>query len=337
MAAPIYPIFLPLAGCPLRCVYCDQRSSSGQASRPEPEEVAGMLHEMLPARGEGEIAFYGGTFTMLPGGLREDYLSVAQTCLRAGRAAGIRVSTRPDALDEGVVDGLARCGVTTVEIGCQSFSPRVLAAAMRGHGPSEARGAVDRLRVRGLGVGLQLMPGLPGGDRAEAIASLETALALKPDFLRIYPTLVVRGTPLEGLFGGGQYRPWTVEEAVEVCADMALRCRRAGVPVIRLGLQGTPALSGGGVLVAGPYHPAFGQLVRSRLWRRALLRGAELTGSARVRVHPADLSDALGHRRDNRDVFLRRFAGGEIRADRNLSREHVAFAGRNYHFAELAH
>lgn len=286
--------------------------------------------------GEGEVAFYGGTFTLLPESTQRAYLERVHPFIRAGRTSGIRVSTRPDALGEGAVELLAALGVTTVEVGCQSFCTQVLDRSGRGHGPLEAEGAVFRLRQAGIGVGLQLMPGLPGADREEANFSLSRALGLEPDFLRIYPAVVLKDTALELLWRAGGYRPLPLETAVDWCAELFLRCRRAAVPVIRLGLQGTPDLDRGEGWVAGPYHPAFGQLVRSLLWRRALEKAAVQYGATAAEVHSADLADALGHRRENIVLLQRRFGSFAVIAGPTVSREHLAFGGQTFSLAELA-
>jgi histone acetyltransferase (RNA polymerase elongator complex component) len=314
----VYPVFLALAGCPHRCTFCRQEGIAPTAA-----ETARFLENALPDSGAGEIAFYGGSFTLLPLQDQTDYLEVAGRFVLAGRAGGIRISTRPDALGVASVTFLAERGVTTVEIGCQSFSSEVLFSCGRLHPPEETRGAVARLRGAKLKIGLQLMPGLPGGDRKEAVDSLEAALALAPDFLRIYPTAVFRGTSLEIDWRRGNYRPLDLEEAVDLCSELLWRCRRARVPVIRLGLQGTPALEED--LLAGPWHPAFGQLVRSRLWLRAVTAGLARTGSHDVRVHPSDIADALGHRRENLLRVRQHIGTFSLLPDPHVQRERIVF------------
>lgn len=284
---------------------------------------------MLPLRGQGEVAFYGGSFTSLDAGLQHDYLASVMPFLRAGRVGGIRVSTRPDACGKETVAGLRKFGVSTVELGCQSFSREVLDLTQRGHGPDAAEGAVTRLRNEGLRVGLQLMPGLPGGSFDEARYSLFRALELCPDFLRIYPTVVLEGTALEQAFRKGVYAPLSLEDAVELCAELFWHCHVSGVPVIRLGLQSTVDLDSGSAIVDGPYHPAFGQLVRSRLWRRALEAAVAESTVHQVRVAFADLSDVLGHRRANLDYLRRRFDALEIVADDHVSRQSFVLDGQN--------
>jgi histone acetyltransferase (RNA polymerase elongator complex component) len=216
---------------------------------------------------------------------------------------------------------LRKFGVTTVELGCQSFCSEVLLLARRGHGPAAVAGAVPMLREQEVKVGLQLMPGLPGSDRNEALFSLSCALDLAPDFLRIYPAVVLRGTGMEKAWRCGSYIPWSLEAAVECCADLLAVCLREKMPVIRVGLQGSVELEQGGALLAGPYHPAFGQLVRSRLWRRAVEGVFREQGPGEIRVHPADLGDALGHRRQNHAYLEQRYGRFAIVAHRELERE----------------
>jgi len=322
----LYPFFLPHAGCPHRCLFCRQEST-GEGGAPSPAEVAGQLDRLLPPSGDGEVAFYGGTFTLLPRRQQAAYLEAVAPFVRSGRVEGVRISTRPDAVSEGCAEWLAGQGVSTVELGCQSFSPTVLRLSGRGHGPLAAADAALRLRQAGLGLGLQLMPGLPGGDRREAIESLAAALALRPDFIRIYPTVVLLGTALAQLYVSGTYRPFGLEQAVACCAEMLWRCEKAEIPVIRMGLQATPELDSAQLLVAGPYHPAFGQLVRSRLWLRALIRGRQLTGAFRAAVHPSDMSDALGHRRSNLLEMLRRFDFFSLESQPALPRGMLSLGG----------
>ncbi len=331
----LYPFFIPHAGCPHHCAFCQQQETTGQREAFSFEQVASELSAMLASGAGGQVAFYGGTFSALPGPLQEEYLQAVAPFLSQGRVSGIRISTRPDALGACQIDRLKRWGVATVEIGVQSFCDSVLEKVCRGHDSAAVAPAVRRLRAAGMEVGIQLMPGLPGGSRREALASLRQALALKPDFLRIYPAVVLRGTPLADRHRSGAYRPFALEEAVDCCAEMSWICSRAGVPVVRVGLQATPALDSGGGVLAGPYHPAFGQLVRSRLWRRALDRAATL-GAALVHVHPADAADAIGHRRDNMQYLKKKHARFEIKPSPGTQRGHLAFGGRSHATLDLA-
>lgn len=331
----IFAVFIPFGGCDERCSFCDQGELTGQIDRPTPTNLVQLLDQMLPQQGSGEVAFYGGTFTRLPIAEQRAYLRVVADFQAAGRVRGSRVSTRADALNRQIIELLAESGCCTVEIGCQSFSPAVLQAAGRPSSTEMVGDAVKELRARSLGVGLQLMPGLPGGDRSEALASLQAALELQPDFVRIYPTLVFAGTRLAAEFAIGSYRPWTLEQAVDCCAEMLWCCQRAEVPVIRLGLQGQASYDRGEGPLAGPYHPAFGQLVRSRLWRWGLQGALALESNCQLFVHPFDLSDALGHRRDNLAHLGHLREGFCLRGDSALGRDQIRCGDNVFNLLEL--
>lgn len=313
----IYPVFIPHAGCPHRCVFCGQDRSTGHTEVPSVEAVFAWLEKTLPECGNGQVAFYGGTFTSLPTELQTRYLESAHGHIASGRISGIRISTRPDALDDKTLCRLCDAGVRTIEIGCQSFNDRVLAQSGRGHTAADNIASILACRAAGFEVGVQLMPGLPSGSIDEAMRSLQQALDLKPSFLRIYPAVVLEGTELAEIWRAGDYSPWPMETAVDVCADMLFLCREHDTPVIRLGLQSDPQLDQN--LLDGPYHPAFGQLVRSRLWRRAL-RHAGRYGQS-LSVNPSDLSDVLGHRGENREWLKQIDPHIIINADQSVARE----------------
>ena len=224
--------------------------------------------------------------------------------------------------------------MTTVELGCQSFADPVLKASGRGHRVADAVSSATFLRQKSLRLGIQLMPGLPATTTGEALVSLDAALQLKPDFLRVYPTVVLQGTQLASLWRQGLFSPLDLDAAVEICADIELVCHRHAVPVIRYGLQSNENLDSGAVL-AGPYHPAFGQLVKSRLWRRALNRlQHDLIDT--IEVHPAEISDALGHRRNNLHYLQRQNRPFTIRSGPHVQKGFVDVGGKTCCMNSLA-
>lgn len=323
---PIYPVFLPHAGCPHRCIYCAQTLTGASPCLPEPGKILEALLGMLPLRGGGELAFYGGSFTLLEESEQKRWLALGGGLMAQGRIAAMRVSTRPDAVSPQTAERLAAAGVATVELGCQSFDSGVLRRAGRGHGPRAARQALTLLQAQGIAVGIHLMPGLPGADDEEALNSLAAALELQPDFLRIHPTIVLRGTSLEKLYRDGEYTPLTLAAAVQLCATMFRQTHRARVPVIRFGLQANENLDSGDAVVAGPYHPAFGQLIRSRLWLERLTALAE-SGCRSFRCHPADLGDILGQRRSNYEELVMRYGSFTFECSTTLPREAIESCG----------
>lgn len=210
-----------------------------------------------------QVAFYGGSFTGLPIELQQELLGAVQPFIRAGLVQEIRLSTRPDYIDGAIVDFLKKSQVRLVELGTQSLDDEVLEASGRGHTAGQSEEAVRCLRSRGLEVGIQLMIGLPGDTTAKALATVRRTIALAPDLVRIYPTLVIKGSPLAALYAQGRYFPLTMNRAVALAARMKGLFEQSGIVVARIGLQPAPSLEEG--LLAGPYHPAFGELVLSRL------------------------------------------------------------------------
>lgn len=329
----ILPIFIPHAGCLHECVFCNQASTSQVVSLPSSATVKALVDQALCSGRLNEVAYYGGSFTALPLELQESFLGLMQPYLASDDIGGIRLSTRPDAVDEETIKLLLAYGVTTVELGCQSFSEDVLRETGRGHTAGDAVRSAALLRQGGIDLGLQLMPGLPGGDRQEAYTSLEAALSLCPDFLRIYPTVVLGSTRLADLWHLGDYKPLDLEDAVDICADFDLICRQHAVPVIRYGLQANDDLDGDAVL-AGPYHPAFGQLVKSRLWHR-VLQLLLADGNTAFKVHPADLSDAVGHRRSNLRNLASRSDHFSVQAAPHVPRGSVVTEGTVHDMASF--
>jgi histone acetyltransferase (RNA polymerase elongator complex component) len=327
----IIPFFIPHAGCPHQCVFCDQKRITGRTAAPDPSDVPGTIRSYLSQRktddggAAPEVAFYGGSFTALPSARQQAYLDQVRPFLGSGGVSGIRVSTRPDAVAPGVLSLLRDCLVSTVELGAQSMDDEVLLRSGRGHRAVHTRQATGLLKEHGFRTGIQLMPGLPGDSPAVFRRTVDEVIGLRPDFVRIYPALVIKGTPLERLWSEGSYRPFPLDETVELCADALERLRQAGIGVRRIGLQRTGDLDRPGTIVAGPWHPAFGQLVASRLFlrrmRTALSEGR--TGMTLL-VHPKDLSTALGQRRANMQALQEAY-GRKVRvqADPTVPRGEV--------------
>lgn len=301
--------FIPHRGCPHQCSFCDQRTISGTQNAPEPMEIAQTCREMLERSApleSAEIAFFGGSFTAVETEYQISLLEATQPFLGAGKFQGIRISTRPDAIDWEVLERLKQYHVTAIELGAQSMSDAVLTANARGHTAQAVRDASAAIRSAGFSLGLQQMVGLYGSTLADEYDTLEELLRCRPDTMRIYPTVVLEGTKLAECCQDGVYPVLTQEEVLEFCADALCRCAQEGVRVIRLGLHDTPSIRER--MIAGYYHPAYRELVESRLYRRVLEQAAEDDGKLELFVEtaPGTLSKLLGQHGCNRKWLAER-------------------------------
>jgi len=304
MVPLIIPIFLPALGCRERCLFCNQRATA--KGLPLPFSVRNFIEASLAGipydrkYSEKQVAFYGGSFTAIPEGDQVRYFREVEPFLGSGLIDSIRISTRPDALNEETLSLLKEYGVKTVEVGVQSMIDEVLTLANRGHCAKETVDAVYRLKDRHFEVGLQLMIGLPGDTCDRFLQTLEQVAELKSDFVRIHPTLVLKGAPLEILWRSGEYRPLSLEEAVQWLKKGILRLENSSLSLARIGLQPTAELQRD--FLAGPYHPAFRQLVDSAIFfdmATSLLRGSQQNGQALFFCHPKEVSNLRGQKNEN--------------------------------------
>ena len=308
----IIPVFVPHLGCPNDCVFCNQRRISGSVAPATAEDVVSAIENALrltPPGTRRQLAFYGGSFTAIPVAEQESLLGAAVPYLERGDIASLRLSTRPDAIDGAVLRRLRSYGVETIELGAQSMSERVLALSGRGHTAADVEDAARAVKGAGFRLILQMMTGLPGADDESDVESARRIAALGPDGVRVYPTVIVRDTALCDLWRAGRYKEHMVEDAVRVCARILPVFEQAGIPVIRLGLNPTEDLSGGDA-VGGAYHPALGELVKSRIMRdraEKILSGAKRGEQAVLRVNPRLMSQLVGQHGANRAYLVERF------------------------------
>ena len=320
--ASIIPVFVPHLGCPHACVFCNQRRISGAQRAATAEDVKNSIEQaaaFLPKGGKRQLAFYGGSFTTIPGDQQEALLSAAREALDRGEIDATRLSTRPDAIDDEVLARLRRFGVETVELGAQSMDDSVLRLSGRGHTAADVERASKLLQTAGFRLVLQMMTGLPGSTDEKDMETARKIIALRPDAVRIYPTVIVRDTALYGMWRAGEYREHTVEDAVRVCAEILPLFETAEIPVIRLGLNPTDELSNGAA-VAGAYHPALGELVKSRILlnrARELLRGVGPGSRVTLTVGRGKTSQMTGRHRENIRRLTEEFGLAEIKIREN--------------------
>ena len=309
----IIPFFITHAGCPHQCVFCNQKNISGTNIPPEASSLHTTINRYLEARKDNnavQVAFYGGSFTALPLAEQKAYLEAVRPFVTSGSVASIRLSTRPDSITPAILAVLKQYGVATIELGVQSMDDEVLRRSGRGHSSADTRKACDLLRSLGFALGLQLMPGLPGDTPETFRETISQVISLRPDFVRIYPALVIKDTPLAELYQAGRYSPLSLDEAVLLCHQAVARFEQAGIEVIRIGLQPSAELERPGTIIAGPWHPAFRQLVESSRFLEkicSLLTAADQTGTVTLLVNPADLSTVIGQKRRNIDAVKVRY------------------------------
>jgi histone acetyltransferase (RNA polymerase elongator complex component) len=306
----IIPIFIPHAGCPRRCVFCNQGVVTG--CKPESvsaadirDQVQAFLKFRNPRRnGRVQIAFFGGNFLGQDPEVSSELLEAAAHLVAEGWVDGIRFSTRPDTVSRRQLEALKPFPVQTVELGVQSMNDQVLRLSQRGHTAEETRTAVRLLQEAGYEVGLQIMIGLPGDDETRLMETGRSVAELSPDFVRIYPTLVLAGSRLAAWYKEGTYQPLAIDEAVRQAMNLLHLFRRHSIPVIRMGLQHSSDLADGRTVLAGPYHPAFGHMVHSASFMAAVLaalhrNAAGLGTELRLTVHPRSVSRMRGLRNAN--------------------------------------
>jgi len=312
----IIPIFLPHAGCPHQCVFCNQTAITGiKKDIVSSEEVDRLIDEFLeykrPNRQSAQVAFYGGNFLGLKKDAIRRLLDHTMRSVTNGRVDSIRFSTRPDTIDQKNLEIISDYPVSTVEIGVQSLDDRVLAMAKRGHSAGDTVKAVMWLKERGYTIGLQTMVGLPGDDETGSFYTAQKIAELVPDFVRIYPTIVLENSRLGRWYAQGKYNPWPLTRCVAHVKDLYLYYKEKAIPVIRMGLQASEDLDKGAAILSGPYHPAFGHMVHSEIFMDMAAEVMEnrnaFEETVTIKVHPRSISKMRGLKNKNVDALKKRY------------------------------
>lgn len=317
----IIPIFLPHAGCPHRCIFCNQVSITGAKQKVAgANQIRSYIHDFLGyktrPRKPVQISFFGGNFLGLNIDEIKFYLDLAAEFVHQGEVDSIRFSTRPDTIDQDHLEVIADYPVATVELGVQSMIDQVLALAQRGHTAADTVRAVERLKAGRYSVGLQMMVGLPGDDEALSLKTARKIADLQPDFVRIYPTLVLKSSRLAAWYCNGNYKPLSLKAAVTQVKNLYLYFKKRNIYVIRMGLQASADLADGSTVLAGPYHPAFGHMVYSEIFLDtacAALNAVKPTGpKISIFVNPRRISTMRGLKNSNIELIKRRFGFEKI-------------------------
>lgn len=313
----IIPVFVPHLGCPNDCVFCNQRRISGSTEPATAQTVREAVESAGPAPAgmKRQLAFYGGSFTAIPVEEQLSLLDAARVYLERGDIHSLRLSTRPDAIDLPTLKRLREYSVETIELGAQSMDDEVLRLSGRGHTTADVENASRLIKAEGFRLILQMMTGLPGDNDEKSIETARRIIALEPDGVRVYPTVIVRDTALFDLWQAGRYKEHSVEDAVRVCAKLLPLFEAAGIPVIRLGLNPTEELSSGAA-AGGAYHPALGELVKSRIMLNhvlGLLAGIPAGSRVTIAVHKSKVSQMVGQHRQNVETLKRELSLKEVK------------------------
>ena len=308
----IIPIFVPHLGCPNDCTFCNQKKISGQKKNITSDDVKNTIQYYLSNFQNAdkinvEVAFFGGSFTGIDIKLQEELLSAAYEYIKAGKVDSIRISTRPDYIDSEKLKLLKKYGVKTIELGVQSTNDYILNKAQRGHTFNDVKKASKLIRKNKFILGHQMMVGLQDSTVKDEIKTAKDLIKLKPKIIRIYPVLVIKDTKLCAYYLNGEYTPNTVEQAVETCTTLLKMFRKKKIEVIRIGLQSTDEICGpeneSSQVVAGPYHPAFRQLVESRIYYEEIskkIKGLNnKVKNVKFVVNKDQINNFVGHKREN--------------------------------------
>lgn len=292
-------IFVPHIGCPNMCSFCNQRYITGVHKAPTTNDVVDAVNIAVKSKNykpaSTEIAFFGGSFTAINRNYMLELLKTAYEFVKNSVVSGIRISTRPDAIDDEILTLLKRYGVTAIELGAQSLNDKVLQSNNRGHTAQDVIKASKLIKQYGFSLGLQMMTGLYNDSDEFAIYTAKKIIELNPDTVRIYPTIVLKNTDLAALYSDNKYKPQTLEESADLCSELLSMFGKANIKVIRLGLHSIEEDS----YIAGPWHPAFSEICYSKIFLKNAENLLTEKGSYTLYVNPSSVSKMIGQRKEN--------------------------------------
>lgn len=307
----IIPIFVPHLGCKKCCTFCNQRTISGEKKQVTAEDVTKTIEYYLNNFKDEdkyvEVAFFGGSFTAIEREKQEELLTAVQPYIKNKKVDSIRLSTRPDAIDKFILKMLKKYHVKTIELGVQSSNNYILARCKRGHSFEDVIKASKLIRLYGFNLGHQIMVGLPDSNEKDDLQTAKDSIKLKPKMVRIYPVLVIKGTELEEEYKKGDFIPLTVSQAVERSKEIVKLFNKKHIQIIRVGLQNTDTITDTSKteseVVAGPYHPAFGQLVEDSIWYDKIVEKIKKINAKVIKVeieaNPKNINNIIGHKKEN--------------------------------------
>lgn len=305
MKKRIIPIFVPHRGCPHDCIFCNQKKITGVSTDITSDDVRNIIEEYLKTIDKDasvEVAFFGGSFTAIDIDIQRNLLSVAKEYVDKNIIDDIRMSTRPDCINDEILTMLKEYKVSIIELGVQSLDDKVLIDSVRGHSDKDVFESAELIKKYGINLGLQMMIGLPSDTEEKCIYTAKKFIDLKPDCVRVYPTLVVKETGLEKLLQENKYNPFSLEESIDIVKKVLVLFYINNVNVIRVGLQATEDIAIGKEVLAGPYHPAYRELVESKMYGdyiEYLIKKYNAKKNIDVLVNKKNVSRILGNKKSN--------------------------------------
>lgn len=313
------PIFIPELACPNRCIYCNQRHISGQLQAVKPGEIKQIIEQHLATfirPSEVELAFFGGSFTGIDEKDMLTYLQIVQPYIEQGEIKSIRISTRPDYINEKILDILQQYNVKDIELGAQSLNEEVLAFAKRGHTVRDVENVSQLIKSYGFSLGLQMMIGLPLDTVEKSKETAKKILKLGAESTRIYPTLVINNTDLADLYRQNKYKALSLEEAVDWTAEIYKIFSQSSIKILRVGLHPSEALINGTELLAGPFHVSFKELVLTKIWQEKFEKLPINTKT--ILVNPKEINYAIGYNSKNKQLLQKKFPYLKFISDSNV-------------------
>ncbi len=313
-------VFVPHLGCPNMCSFCNQHYIARTTKLPDVNTVKAAVEIAVNSKNyvaeNTEIAFFGGSFTAIDREYMLSLLDAAYTYVKNGTVKGIRISTRPDGISKEILEILKNYGVTAIELGAQSMCDDVLVLNKRGHSSKDVIIAAELIKQYGFELGLQMMTGLYGDSYEKSIITVQKIIELKPDTVRIYPTIVLADTLLAELYKKGQYTPQTLDDAVKLCSECLDMFRSNGIRVIRTGLHTIDESK----YVAGPWHPAFKELCDSAFYLKKAKESLKEKGNYEISVNPKELSKMIGQKKQNLNSLLALGYNCKVVPDENIDK-----------------
>ncbi|WP_368487673.1 elongator complex protein 3 [Clostridium sp. BJN0013] len=334
----IIPIFVSHEGCPHNCIFCDQTIITGNKQEVDVNFVRRTIENHLKtikrSTSKVEVSFFGGTFTAIPIDKQRELLKVAKEYKDKRDIDYIRLSTRPDYIDSCILDNLKEYSVDIIELGIQSLDREVLFKSGRGHSKEDVKRASYLIKKYGFVLGHQIMVGLPCDTFEKDIETVKNSISMKPDIYRIYPALVIKGTVMEDMYKRKQYKPYELSEAVDICKILYCILRANKIKVIRIGLQPTENINLGKDVIAGPFHPAFRELVEGRIYNHIIEENIPLSykGEITIGINNRDLSKLYANKKEYFNHMKEKFIHCSIKVvqDFLMNRETLNIIGGNF-------